>query len=73
MGFSTFGTSILIDFGFFGSEASASSLFGIAISLAGVIGTPVGGLLIDLFTKGMTVPQEILVVATRFAKSFFFF
>lgn len=47
IGFSTFGSSFLMGLGFFDKESEASTLFGILISLAGVIATPLGGVLLD--------------------------
>ncbi|EKU20821.1 major facilitator superfamily, partial [Nannochloropsis gaditana CCMP526] len=47
IGASTFSSKIMLDFGFFSSESSASSVFGIALSLAGLLGTPLGGVLVD--------------------------
>jgi Na+/glutamate symporter len=36
--------------GYFDSETAASSTFGSVVCLAGIIGTPLGGLLIDCYT-----------------------
>ncbi|CEL96623.1 unnamed protein product [Vitrella brassicaformis CCMP3155] len=47
MGFSTFGSSFLMGLGFFRHETSASSVFGAMVSLAGILGTPLGGVLAD--------------------------
>ena len=47
IGVSTFGSSFLMGLGFFNKESQASTLFGILISLAGVISTPLGGILLD--------------------------
>lgn len=47
IGVSTFSSKILLDFGFFASESSASSVFGVALSFAGMVGTPLGGILVD--------------------------
>eukprot|EP00624_Nannochloropsis_granulata_P007111 evm.model.NODE_6405_length_11551_cov_21.306726.1 len=47
IGVSTFSSKIFLDFGFFASESSASSVFGVALSFAGMAGTPLGGILVD--------------------------
>lgn len=47
IGVSTFSSKIFLDFGFFASESSASSVFGVALSFAGMVGTPLGGILVD--------------------------
>ena len=44
---STFGSSFVLALGFFSSETSASIIFGGVISVAGIIGTPLGALLIN--------------------------
>lgn len=47
VGFSTFGTSFVLGLRFFESEKSASLTFGGLVAFAGVLGTPVGGWLLD--------------------------
>jgi hypothetical protein len=47
IGISTFGSAFLMGLGYFDSETTASSIFGVFISLAGVIGTPIGGFVLD--------------------------
>lgn len=51
IGLSTFGSAFIIALGFFDTETEASSIFGIIISIAGLIGTPLGGYLIDQSDK----------------------
>lgn len=50
-GLGTFGSAFLMGLGYFDSETAASSTFGIVVCLAGVIGTPLGGLLLDFCIK----------------------
>jgi MFS family permease len=47
MGLSTFGSAFMMGLGFFNTESEASTIFGVVISLAGMISTPVGGILLD--------------------------
>ena len=47
IGLSTFGSAFVMGLGYFDYESQASTIFGILVSLAGVCGTPLGGLLID--------------------------
>ena len=51
IGLSTFGSAFIIALGFFDTETEASSIFGVIISIAGAVGTPLGGYLIDLSAK----------------------
>ena len=44
---STFGSASVVALGFFSDEATASIVFGLAISVGGVIGTPLGGVVLD--------------------------
>jgi MFS family permease len=44
---STFGSAFVMALGLFNKETSASLVFGGLISVAGVIGTPIGGIMID--------------------------
>ena len=50
-GLGTFGSAFLMGLGYFDSETAASSTFGIVVCLAGVVGTPLGGLLLDFCMK----------------------
>ncbi len=47
IGVSTFGSKLLLEYGFFSTESASSSVFGIVLCLAGAIGTPLGGILVD--------------------------
>ncbi|CAM9487979.1 unnamed protein product, partial [Phaeothamnion confervicola] len=47
VGLSTFGSSFLVGLGLFSSEQRASVVFGVLVSLAGAIGTPLGGRIMD--------------------------
>jgi MFS family permease len=51
IGLATFGSSFFLALDYFDSEVAASSVFGILVSLAGIIGFPLGGLLIDVMSK----------------------
>jgi MFS family permease len=51
IGLATFGSSFFLALDYFDSEVAASSVFGILVSLAGIIGFPIGGMLIDLLSK----------------------
>lgn len=48
----TFGSPILMNLGFYEDEVSSSTAFGILMSMAGLIGTPLGGYLLDLIDPG---------------------
>lgn len=47
MGLSTFGSAFMMGLGYFDTESEASTLFGVVISLAGMISTPLGGVILD--------------------------
>eukprot|EP01033_Poteriospumella_lacustris_P012293 gene12293-8790_t len=47
VGISTFGASFLVGLGFFNQQAAASSAFGTVLLMSGLIGTPIGGLMLD--------------------------
>jgi MFS family permease len=47
IGLSTFGSALLLGLGFFDTESDASTIFGILISIAGIIATPLGGYIVD--------------------------
>ena len=51
IGMSTFGSSFMIGLGFFDVESQASTVFGVLISVSGLIATPLGGLLGDFCVK----------------------
>lgn len=75
IGLSTFGSALLLGLGYFDNEATASSVFGVLISIAGIIATPLGGWLVDVLQRisrhpptpassgsrsGVTVPRTSL-------------
>lgn len=63
IGLSTFGSAMLLEFGYFKSEAEASIAIGAMVSVAGMIGTPLGGFIIDrAHAKG---DEAKLVATTR--------
>lgn len=47
IGLSTFGSAFVMGLGYFDSESQASAIFGLLVSLSGVIATPIGGWLVD--------------------------
>jgi MFS family permease len=51
IGLSTFGSAFLLGLGYFDLESQASSMFGILISVAGVVGVPFGGYCLDSLTR----------------------
>ena len=50
IGLSTFGSKFLMNLNYFKSETEASVTFGIIVCLAGIIGTPLGGIILDKIT-----------------------
>mmetsp|Transcript_15282 Transcript_15282/g.23013 ORF Transcript_15282/g.23013 Transcript_15282/m.23013 type:complete len:503 (-) Transcript_15282:176-1684(-) len=50
IGLATFGSSFFLGLGLFESEVAASTAFGIIVSIAGIIGFPVGGVLVDFLS-----------------------
>jgi MFS family permease len=74
IGLSTFGSALLLGLGYFDDEATASSVFGVLISIAGILATPLGGWLVDALQRtarhpstaasgsrsGVTVPRTSL-------------
>lgn len=51
VGLSTFGSAFIISLGFFDTETEASSVFGVVVSMAGLVGTPLGGYLVDIVDR----------------------
>ena len=47
IGISTFGSAFLMGLGFYDTETEASSSFGVLVSLSGIVGTLLGGYLLD--------------------------
>lgn len=50
IGLSTFGSAFVLGLGYYDTEAAASAIFGLLISLAGIVATPAGGYLVDKLT-----------------------
>ena len=55
IGLSTFGSAFIISLGFFDTETEASSIFGVIVSIAGIVGTPLGGQSESLFYSILTL------------------
>lgn len=51
IGLATFGSSFFLGLSLFDSEVGASTAFGAIVSIAGVLGFPIGGLLVDTLVK----------------------
>eukprot|EP01040_Poterioochromonas_malhamensis_P004503 gene4503-4827_t len=65
-GLSTFGSSFMMGLGYFDKESQASTLFGIVISISGMIATPLGGVLLDkLLANYRTRAVEASVAAAQ--------
>jgi MFS family permease len=47
IGLSTFGSSFMMSLGLFDSETEASTMFGVLVSIAGIVATPLGGWILD--------------------------
>lgn len=58
VGISTFGASILVGLGFFNQQAAASSAFGTVLLLSGLVGTPIGGLMLDRLLGHLSTAGE---------------
>jgi predicted MFS family arabinose efflux permease len=59
IGLSTFGSAFLLGLGFFDSETESSTIFGILISISGIVGTPFGGKILDyIVAKGRVSESE---------------
>ncbi|KAE8915561.1 hypothetical protein PF005_g4748 [Phytophthora fragariae] len=61
--FNTYGPNLFVGLGLFGDETSASLVFGIIVAVGGLLGTPLGGYLIDRQTKDTNVPGKRCFVA----------
>jgi len=69
MGLATFGSSLVIGIGYYDSEEAASTAFGAVVSLGGLLGTPLGGYILDRQTKISTRKSENKVMALRSSTS----
>lgn len=68
-GLATFGSSLMMGLGYFETEAESSAAFGCVVSLAGLVGTPLGGLLLDRQTRLSRLRNESRTTALRSATS----
>jgi len=87
VGLSTFGPVFLVDLGFFQHENQASTVCGVILSISGLVGTPLGGVLLDRYRvrdQGrmyvccfqnflLTLFATILIMPTAFVKSAFLY
>ena len=69
IGISTFGSSFGMGLGFFDSETSASSTFGAVVCVAGLVGTPLGGYVLDQMTRKSRLRNDNPYVILRTATS----
>jgi hypothetical protein len=58
MGVATFGPTFLQGFGYFDTQVSASFAFGVTLALAGLISTPLGGIIIDRRTRSLAPTDQ---------------
>ena len=63
---STFGSAFVMALGFFNTETSAALVFGGIISIAGVIGTPIGGYVLKKIDHGEQDPPNLLKMSNSF-------
>ncbi|GMF26468.1 unnamed protein product [Phytophthora fragariaefolia] len=61
--FNTYGPDLFVGLGLFSDETSASLVFGIIVAVGGLLGTPLGGYLIDRQAKDTNVPGKRCFVA----------
>lgn len=50
IGLSTFGSAFIMGLGYFDSEVQSSTCFGAVVSVAGIIGFPLGGFILDFYS-----------------------
>lgn len=65
IGLATFGSSFFLGLSLFDSEVAASTAFGAIVSLAGVLGFPLGGLLVDKLVKKRKRECEAIGTSTE--------
>ena len=65
IGVSTFGSAFMMGLGYYDTEAQSSTVFGILISIAGIVGTPVGGLVLDWCLALAPITKQIDDVASN--------
>lgn len=51
IGISTFGSAFIMGLGYYDSETEASSIFGVLASFSGIVGTPLGGFVLDVLAR----------------------
>jgi MFS family permease len=56
--FNAFGPDVFIGLGLFSDETSASLIFGGIVAATSLVGTPLGGFVLDRYTKHTTVPGK---------------
>jgi len=61
--YNTYGPDLFVGLGMFSDETSASLVFGIIVAIGGLLGTPLGGYLIDRQTKDTNVAGKRCFVA----------
>ncbi|KAH7484217.1 hypothetical protein PRNP1_003624 [Phytophthora ramorum] len=61
--FNAFGPDVFIGLGLFSDETSASLIFGGIVAVTSLVGTPLGGLVLDRYTKHTTVPGKRCFIA----------
>lgn len=64
IGLATFGSSFFLGLSLFDSEVAASTAFGAIVSVAGVLGFPVGGLIVDRLVKKHKKACELMGTST---------
>uniref|UniRef100_A0A7S3K5S4 Major facilitator superfamily (MFS) profile domain-containing protein n=1 Tax=Aureoumbra lagunensis TaxID=44058 RepID=A0A7S3K5S4_9STRA len=67
IGFATFGPSILVGLGLWKSSSLASISFSGVLATSGIIGTPIGGLGLDIWTRTRIVSRQIAALEIAIA------
>jgi MFS transporter, Spinster family, sphingosine-1-phosphate transporter len=62
VGISTFGSGFIVSLGLLSSERAASAVFGSIIACAGILGTPLGGMLLDSAAHLSDAPKLTVVL-----------
>ncbi|KAJ8614277.1 hypothetical protein CTAYLR_001154 [Chrysophaeum taylorii] len=70
IGFSTFAPSIAVGLGLWGSQSGASISFSATIAVSGILGTPLGGALLDKWTERRRSTTTRIVAALELALGF---
>lgn len=69
IGLSTFGSALLLGLGYFETESEASTIFGVLISIAGVVATPLGGFVVDKLLNRSSVKTNSETKNVQFKQS----